>query len=89
MKNLQDFKDALSKECYGETTKDAQAKDICIQCKEPALPKCHSDAGRKEYQISGLCEVCFDEITKKPDEEDKEGCCSCHINPPCSYCVGD
>lgn len=21
------------------------------------------------------------------DEHEKEGCCSCHINPPCSYCV--
>ena len=21
------------------------------------------------------------------DEHQKEGCCSCHINPPCSYCV--
>jgi hypothetical protein len=20
---------------------------------------------------------------------EKEGCCSCHICPPCSYCVGD
>lgn len=20
------------------------------------------------------------------EEPDKEGCCSCHINPPCSYC---
>lgn len=23
------------------------------------------------------------------DEHDKEGCCSCHINPPCSYCTTD
>lgn len=21
------------------------------------------------------------------DEHEKEGCCSCHINPPCSYCT--
>lgn len=21
------------------------------------------------------------------DEYEKEGCCSCHINPPCSYCT--
>jgi len=23
------------------------------------------------------------------DEYEKEGCCSCHINPPCGYCVED
>ncbi len=23
------------------------------------------------------------------DEGYKEGCCSCHINPPCSYCTTD
>ncbi len=21
------------------------------------------------------------------DEYDKDGCCSCHTNPPCSYCT--
>jgi len=66
MKSLQDFKDKLSKDCYGQTTKEAQNTGDCIQCKEPALPKCYSHAGRKEYQISGLCEICFDEITKEP-----------------------
>jgi hypothetical protein len=65
MKTFQDFKDGLSRECYGETTAEAQEKGLCIQCKEPALSKCYSEAGRREYQISGLCEVCFDEITKE------------------------
>ena len=23
------------------------------------------------------------------DEHEKEGCCSCHINPPCGYCMLD
>jgi len=23
------------------------------------------------------------------DEHEKEGCCSCHINPPCGYCTSD
>lgn len=23
------------------------------------------------------------------DEHEKEGCCACHINPPCSYCTTD
>ena len=50
----------LSKELHGMTQAEALAKGICLECKEPALPKCYSDAGRKEYRISGFCEKCFD-----------------------------
>jgi len=59
---LQDFKDDLSKALYGKTTADTKESGLCIQCNEPALPKCYSDAGRKEFSISGLCEKCFDSI---------------------------
>lgn len=34
---------------------------LCISCHKPALPRCYSEAGRREYSISGLCEKCFDE----------------------------
>jgi hypothetical protein len=44
--------------------RDAKAKGLCFKCKQPALPKCYSDAGRKEYKISGLCEQCFDAMFK-------------------------
>jgi|GEM_PF-706968 hypothetical protein len=40
----------------------------------------------------GVCkgEVCNrDGCTGIIDEHEKEGCCSCHINPPCSYCTTD
>ena len=63
MSSLQDFKDNFAKDLYGMTTQEAIDKDICIQCKKP--PTFHSDAGRKEYQITGLCEPCFDDITKE------------------------
>lgn len=36
---------------------------LCISCHEPAIPKCYSEAGRREYSISGLCEKCFDEAS--------------------------
>lgn len=67
MKNLQDFKNELAKELYGQTAAEAQAVGLCIQCKLPAIPRCYSPAGRKEFQISGLCETCFDEICKEED----------------------
>ena len=62
MTNLQEFKDSMTKNLYKMTVKEAMEKGICIQCHEEALPNCYSDAGRREYRISGLCEKCFDEI---------------------------
>lgn len=60
--DLQKFKDDLATELFGETKESAVAAGRCIDCKEEALPKCYSDAGRREYNISGLCEVCWDRI---------------------------
>ena len=57
---LQELKDSMAKRLYGITTSEAQASGNCIQCKMPAIPRCYSEAGRREYQISGLCEICFD-----------------------------
>ena len=57
---LQELKDSMAKDLFGTTKQEANTKGICIQCKEEALPKCYSDAGRKEYYISGMCEKCFD-----------------------------
>ncbi len=62
MSNLQDFKDNMSMELYGMTKEEAIEKGICISCKKP--PTYVSEAGRKEYPISGLCEPCFDDITR-------------------------
>lgn len=63
MKKLSEFKDTVAYEIYGTTVSQGQGQGICISCKEEALPKCYSNAGRKEYKISGLCEMCFDTIT--------------------------
>jgi len=60
--SLQNFKDNISHQLYGITKSEACELGVCVQCKEEALPKCYSEAGRKEYKISGLCEKCFDEI---------------------------
>lgn len=31
-------------------------------CKQPALARCHTNAGRREFYISGMCEQCFDKM---------------------------
>jgi len=62
--SLQEFKDKLAKETFGMIVKDALEQGICISCREEALPKCYSEAGKREYRISGLCEQCFDKITE-------------------------
>ena len=61
MPTLQQFKNQLTKNIFGVTKEEAQTEGLCVNCKEPALPKCYSEAGKAEYKISGLCEKCFDE----------------------------
>jgi len=63
MNQLDKFKNDLAVNLYGMTTGEAISKGICINCKQ--IPVTYSEAGRREYFISGLCEPCFDEITKE------------------------
>lgn len=67
---LQDFKDNLSRMATGMTRDEAHSKGICIECKEPAKAKCYSIAGLREYQISGMCEKCFDALFAEPEGPD-------------------
>lgn len=67
--SLQDFKDFLSKEATGMTRAEAIQKGICIECKKPdPLQRCHTNAGKREYYISGMCEECFDKLFEEPEE---------------------
>ncbi len=59
---LDKLKETTAKTAFGSTKAEVLKEGICISCREEALPKCYSEAGRREYQISGLCELCFDEI---------------------------
>jgi len=52
--------ETLGQAVYGKSPKECIEKGICIECGEEALPKCYSDAGKREFRISGLCERCFD-----------------------------
>lgn len=65
---LKALSDSLNLEAHGETITQANQAGYCIQCKLPALARCYSDAGRREYYLSGMCEQCFDDLFK--EEED-------------------
>jgi hypothetical protein len=60
--DLQKVKDSLALKCFGMTKIEAIKTGVCIYCKEPALAKCYSEPGKKEYFISGMCEKCFDDL---------------------------
>lgn len=66
MNMLQGFKDAMNLELYGMTRAQAHEKHICIKCRKH--PVFITEAGSREYNISALCEPCFDWITRDPDE---------------------
>lgn len=65
MSYLQKLKDKLAEEAFGQCVSNARAEGLCISCKQ--LPRFYSAAGRREYAISGLCEYCFDDITKEDE----------------------
>jgi hypothetical protein len=67
---LQALANSMAFECYGMKLDEALAHGICLDCKEPATPNCYSADGVAEYNISGLCELCFDRLTQAEDEED-------------------
>ncbi|MCF8029891.1 MAG: hypothetical protein K9K39_03260 [Desulfohalobiaceae bacterium] len=42
---------------------------VCINCGNEPYSRCYTQPGKQEVLISGLCELCFDEITSEPEEE--------------------
>jgi len=60
--SLTEFKQKLQEEIYGKDSVENKSKGLCIKCEQFALSNCYSEAGRREFKISGLCEKCFDEI---------------------------
>jgi len=61
--SLHALQEDLARRLFGIPLSKALEIGVCINCKKLAGPRCYSPAGRKEYSISGLCELCFDEIT--------------------------
>ena len=40
----------------------------CRRCQQDPMPRCYSETGRKEVNISGFCEFCFDRTTLSKKE---------------------
>lgn len=77
MRSIEELRKRLATHLYGRTKEEAQQAHVCINCgheifwsKKPEdgqdgaqKPGCiYSYAGIREYQISGMCEHCFDEL---------------------------
>ena len=56
--NLQRLTDELQKNLFPYDRDGVH----CICCGKRAIERCYSDAGRREFHISGLCEPCFDAL---------------------------
>ena len=74
--SLREFQDKVSMMAHGMTKGEAVEKDICVNCKQPISMsfkktgkkgEIYSDAGEREYKISGVCETCFDAVFFEED----------------------
>ena len=65
---LQELKDTTALEAFSMTKADAHKRGICIDCKGP--PNLTLVIDQDEYRISGLCNVCFEKITKMSEALD-------------------
>lgn len=48
---------------------DNKDKGLCIDCGKEGLKNCVSEAGKREFMISGICEVCFDKMFADNSDE--------------------
>lgn len=55
---------------YGQTKEHALAAGTCLNCKELAQDRCHSESGLIDYHIHGVCEECVVELFKKEKRHD-------------------
>lgn len=59
----------MSYQEYRTERSPAHVTGRCLRCEEFAQPRCYSPAGWKEFGISGVCEVCFDEMFADPEDK--------------------
>lgn len=62
-----DFGESLAR--FRQEAAAARARGLCVICGQE--PTFYSEAGRREYQISGTCEPCFDRMFEEPAEDEE------------------
>ena len=62
--------EALGREAFGASPSDRKAKGLCVDCGQPALERCYSEAGRRDVAITGMCELCFDALFAGGEDDD-------------------
>lgn len=50
--------------------KQCRSEGLCVVCGRDPEGRIYSEAGAREWKISGCCEICFDEMFKPEDEVD-------------------
>ncbi len=59
--DLAKLQDSLAIQLGGRTKEQAAKEHVCVSCQQPIL--CFRDRlSRTEYNISGLCQTCQDEV---------------------------
>lgn len=70
MKATEFLKDILEKEYnIRPLTRNENGDIICYRCGRVAKEHCHSEAGLREVEISGMCEECWDKMFNTEDTE--------------------
>lgn len=61
--DVKKFQNNFAKMVFGITCDEAQKREICVMCQRPCAPgNFKDDLSRKEYQISGTCQKCQDQL---------------------------
>lgn len=56
-----EFLDKVTKDMFGQTRTEAKSGNTCVSCGKPAT-KFVDKLSEKEYSISGLCQICQNQI---------------------------
>jgi len=70
-KPIQKFLDDFARKQFGATTEEAQAKAVCLFCGKK-ITGFKDGISAREYEITGQCQECQDEMEEWGDEDDGE-----------------
>jgi len=76
---LEAEKKQSAQELFGMTKKEAHIQAVCIDCKtkvrrvptDDGPGAIYSSAGAAEYNITGMCEHCYDKMFEEPESTEE------------------